>query len=491
MCGYFSSNTIVFGTYTLSNAGASDIYVVKYDQIGNVIWAKQIGGAGDDYIGYLSIDNSGNLFVSGIFTSATLVFGATTLFNNGMDDIFISKYDTLGNLIWVKQEGGNDREMVTGICSDSNGNLFLTGIFKSSSLNISSTTLTNHGEFDILIAKYDANGNSIWAKNEGGTDSDYTNGICVDLNGNITVVGTFYYVDISIDSITLTNSGAYNILIANFENNGQVNWAKSIGGSGQESANSVITDQAGNIYVTGWFNSAISFDSIQHSNQGDGDIFISKSDANGNFIWSKKIGGNSMDVANSLAIDIDNNIYIGGYFKSNSIIYANDTIVNDGVNDILLTKLDNNGIPFWITDIGGTASEVCNSISLNLNGSICITGNFSSPSINFGGILLNNLGLSDAFITNIGSITGLEKDIESKSYSIFPNPCMQQITIALSDKAKSSSIKIVDAMGREVKNVVTREMNRIAIEIDFAPGIYFVNIFTDKGLESIEKLIVH
>ncbi|MEK7263262.1 MAG: SBBP repeat-containing protein [Bacteroidota bacterium] len=108
--GYFNSSTITFGSVMLTNtdnSGSSDMYLVKYDSSGNVLWANCAGGYSADYGNSIATDGNGNCYVTGYFWSPTITFGSVTLINaNSFSDMFVVKYDSNGNVVWAKRAGG-------------------------------------------------------------------------------------------------------------------------------------------------------------------------------------------------------------------------------------------------------------------------------------------------------------------------------------------------------------------------------------------------
>lgn len=129
------------------------------------------GGNSDSGQGIL-IDVSGNVLLTGIFTSPSITFGNTTKTNLGQNDIFLVKYDASGNILWAKFSGGLSSDIISDISTDASSNIVVTGYFLSSSITFGKTTLTKTGSAAIFVAKYDASGNLLWAKSEGGTSED-------------------------------------------------------------------------------------------------------------------------------------------------------------------------------------------------------------------------------------------------------------------------------------------------------------------------------
>ncbi len=258
-------------------------------QVPNWAWAKSAGGTKDDYGRSVSTDASGNVFVTGHFDSKTIVFGTTTLTNannsGNTNDIFIVKYNAAGNVLWAKSAGGIDGDQGYGVSTDASGNVFVTGHFNSATIAFGTTTLTNADNSgntdDIVIVKYDANGNVLWAKLAGRTQDDYSYSVSTDAGGNVFMTGIFYSDTITFGTTSLTNAGPNyeDIFIVKYDASGNVLWAKSAGGTSDEGGFSVSTDAGGNVFMAGYFRSAtIPFGSTTLTNAGGGvtDIFIAK-----------------------------------------------------------------------------------------------------------------------------------------------------------------------------------------------------------------------
>lgn len=204
--GYFSSPALAFGSFTLNNtSNGHEIFVVKSDSAGNVIWATSDGVYPSLYKPSVSSDATGNCYITGYFNGSTAMFGSTTLFNAGFNDIFVVKYDTIGNVIWAKRAGGNNYDLGIGIRTDANGNSYVTGFFRGGA-TFGSFTLFSANDPEIFIAKYDAAGTVLWAKSAGGSDVDNSNGVGIDASGNCYVAGNFFSAYPYFDNLLLVNS---------------------------------------------------------------------------------------------------------------------------------------------------------------------------------------------------------------------------------------------------------------------------------------------
>ena len=189
-------------------------------------WVEQAGGTGYEHGEGIAVDINGNIYVSGNF-NGTATFGGIVLTSYGNEDIFVAKYDTNGNVIWAKNAGGLNSDRGRRIEVDSSGNCYVTGHFTGTA-NFGSIVLTSNGDADFFIAKYDANGNAIWVRNGGGSgfDAGYENSI--DGSGNIYVTGFFRGVA-TFGSTILTSYGDRDIFIAKYDDSGILLWVEQAG----------------------------------------------------------------------------------------------------------------------------------------------------------------------------------------------------------------------------------------------------------------------
>jgi Divergent InlB B-repeat domain/Secretion system C-terminal sorting domain/Beta-propeller repeat len=424
--GSFNNASIKFGAITLTNAdslGSSDIFIVKYDPFGNVLWAKSAGGNYDDNGIAVVVDTAGNVYFAGSFTSSSIKFGTKTLTNikSGTSDLFIVKYDTRGNVIWAKSEGSTDNDDVSAITVSKNGNIYLTGGFSSPSISFDSFTLTNNsksGYYDIYIVKLNTTGNTLWAKSAGGHSSDLGTSVIVDANENLSLAGYFSSNSISLGKYTLINNDtsgtSTDTFIIRYNASGTLLWANSAGGTQYEISSFVTVDANGNSCVVGYFSSdLITFgaDSLINTKNIAGnayDMFIVKYNTSGKVVWAKSEGGPDYEKAYSVNVDANGNFYVTGKFSSKYISFGKDTLTNadtTGNQDIFIVKYDGSGNALWAERAGGTDSDVAYSIALDTKGNVYVAGYFYSPSIIFGSDTLNkdvNYN-ADIFIVKLGS----------------------------------------------------------------------------------------
>ena len=221
--GAFGSTNITFGSTVLTNSSSvNDIFVVKYDSMGVVQWAKSAMGTGNDVPTAAGADVYGNVYVAGRYSSATLAFGSTTLTNAGATgyDIFLTKYDYAGNVLWAKSNGGSADDIVHALAIDDSSYVVLAGNFVSPTLHFGGSTLSYDGTgiSALFIAKYDSLGHALWGATTGPGHSD-ANGVAVTIPGKIYLAGdysdtTFWFGNDTVQNVIHT--GTLDMFVAKF-----------------------------------------------------------------------------------------------------------------------------------------------------------------------------------------------------------------------------------------------------------------------------------
>ncbi len=397
--GSFSSATISFGTITLSNNGDNDIFIVKYDACGDVVWATSVGGAGNDFGVDIVADGSGNSFVTGSFGSQTITFGSTpALTNNGGLDFFIVKFDPSGNAVWSAAAGGSMLDIGYGIVVDQTGNAYAAGSFSSPTMSIGSTPpLTNNGNFDVFMAKYDVNGSAVWSFSVGGTENDLGNNIGIDGYNNLYITGMFASSSITFGSTTLVRNGlSRNLFVAKYDANANAAWASSAGP--RCSGYDIAVDGVGNSYIAGSFDGpSITFGSTTLNNNGANDIFVAKYNSSGGVIWASQAGGQYDEEGSEIAVDHSGKVYVAGIFESPTIAFGSIILTNHGAGDVFVAKYDAAGNTVEAISSGGGSADYPNDIGVQANGNAYVTGRFYSSSITLASTVLSNAGGGDVF----------------------------------------------------------------------------------------------
>ncbi len=501
--GLFFSDSITFGNTTLVNTettgNSSDIFLVKYDASGNVVWAKKEGGNYNDNGYSVCTDGSGNVILAGQFLDISITIGSTILPNSSVFDIFLAKYDGAGNVLWAISPGGG--EIITGFAAtDLTGNVLLAGKFSGPTLTFGTTTLINSDTIssDLFIAKFDPAGNVLWAKNAGGNFADEAHAVAADVSGNIYLTGSFKDPSLILDSVMITNidntGNTSDIFLAKYDPAGNVMWAKSMGGIADDQGQCICVDPFNNVVISGNFmSSSVSFSSgaLNNSATGSNDLFLAKYDPAGNCIWSEKAAGSSDDYVKGITNDATGNLFITGFYVSPSLTFGSSILTNTGVSttfDLFISKYDGSGSLQWVKGAAGQFDEFAYDVAIDANGDLLVTGHFNSPFASFGSSNLPNTGAIDFFFVKLDNTTGVKiNKKELSGFSIYPNPGNGIFTVA--SKENEYTITINTILG---ENIYKSEIKNQKQEIDLsklAKGIYLVKIDDYNGTQAT-KIVV-
>lgn len=407
--GYFVSDSISFGNVHLKNylASNSDIYVVKYDAAGNVLWAKSAGSSDNDVANSVAIDDNNEVVVTGYFTSNTITFGSTILTRDAATtaDIFVVKYDASGNVLWAKSAGGSGADFAQGVAVDRSRNIIITGYSNSPTVTFGTETLTGSGGHDIFITKYDAGGTVLWVKSATGSSNDFANAVSIDNNGNTTVTGYFNSASLTFGGTVLSNAGGSDLFLARYDVNGVLQWAKSAGGNGNEFSYSVASDLNGNTFIAGKFTSAsVVFGSYTLFNNGSGssDFLLVKYDQSGTVQWANSAGGGDSEgtAMNSVATDVNGNVFVAGFFSSDRIDFGSITLNNltAPLSDIFVAKFNSAGKVLSAESVGGENNDNATGACIDNRGNLLIAGYFNNDTLKLGQTSLLNNGNNDVFV---------------------------------------------------------------------------------------------
>ncbi|MCX2739068.1 SBBP repeat-containing protein [Pontibacter anaerobius] len=382
-----------FGDHDEVVGGGQDIFIAKYSAAGALLWVQRAGGPESDYVRSLALDKSGNVYITGYF-SGSASFGDTTItvLNKEMWSIsaFIAKYDAWGNVQWVRQYGGTKISAAgMSITLDDDDNLYLAGMF-TGTIQIGSTSLTTNGNYDVMVAKFDAEGELLWAKRAGGTHLDYSHNIKVDKAGNVYLLGNFREAA-TFDDITLTGSGNYSYtFIAKYDAFGKVQWAKKGEVANPDYKGDIAIDETGNLVVVGNFGGSEFFGDILLRGKGYSDIYIAKYTPTGDVLWAKGIGAEGTDKGLGVTLDDAGNVYVTGMYEETAT-FGSSTLISKGSLDIFIAKFDASGTLLWAKSAGGAQADQGNGIAVDGIGNLYVTGYFRGDAT-FDNITLSSFG---------------------------------------------------------------------------------------------------
>ncbi|MES2590756.1 MAG: T9SS type A sorting domain-containing protein [Bacteroidota bacterium] len=466
--------------YVSVNEYLSGGCIVKFDTQGNELWRKYL--IGDVEIrGITCISNY--VFITGVFTN-TLQIGNDVLISKGQHDAFIAGLDINGSFIWAKNFGGSKNDYGNGICSDTNGNIYLTGEY-SDTANFGNSDIVCQGSSNMFMAKLDLIGNILLLKSAGCQDSTGVKGsnglkIKTDMSGNIFILG--YFTDIVLDTIHIIGHPYYgSYFLSRFDSLGNAQWGKEVISSTNHLYDFTL-DQTGNILAQGagsWTN-------------GGWIITHKYSSVTGQLLWNRTITGSCYgDDYSSASIAMENNnCYLIGtanrhnclppYYRA-LLCIKYDSLGNIMLRDSVLEQTSApNGSIFY--------SHIVN----DTNGDFIVCGTIQDGSILFGNDLINAT-YRKLFITKFygsNSITATQNIEDSKRIDIFPNPSFGIFTINLKVKTTGTNICVYDVFGKCVYKKAS--MGNCSVEIDLssrAKGVYFIEILSDSE-KNIKRIVL-
>lgn len=349
-------------------------------------WAYGAGDAGSDEGRSIATDHAGNTYVTGSFKYYA-TFGDITLINSSAayTTIFVAKYDLNGNWIWAKSAGGSNNDYAYGITVDDSANVFITGTFVNSA-SFGTTTLTDSssGDYAMFVAKLDSNGSWLWAKKAVSDWYGYVHGTSICAGSDGSAYVTGYYqYDALFGTNELRGSSRENLFIAKISSTGSWLWAKYRNSSGYARYSNGITVDAA--------------DNVYIT--GSRELVVKYSNA-GTYLWSAGLVGNNT-VGKAIAVDIAGNLYVTGVFYGLEE-FGSSALTSYGGNDIFIIKLDNMGNINWVVQAGGIGDDKGYGITTDFNNNIYVTGYFCLSGTFGNDIRLSNGG-SDIFIYKLDS----------------------------------------------------------------------------------------
>ena len=468
--------------YNINYPNGIKMFIVKYDPNGSILWARTSVGQASDNITGVSIDPFGSVYVTGNFGNAFLVFGQDTLTSFGGSDVFVAKYDPLGNAIWGKSFGGGGYETAFSITCNPLGDLFVTGRFEFTYLIVETDTFYNIGNnYQLFLVKYDTSGTYLWARSVGADKDEEGHFVKADQWGNVYVTGIFRGDSVVFGTTTLLNTSPpfEDIFLTKYDSVGNVSWARKAKGNAGDTPYSIELDVKGNIYLAGSFSGQyIIFGTTNLSNAGSEDIFLAKYDTSGNALWAKRAGGANYDFGASISADGFGNIYLIGSFSSSSIVFGTSSLVNSSANyfDIFVAKYDSLGNALWGKRAGGTNNDRALATAIDTFGNIYVGGDYSSQTEIFGPDTLQNSGLKDVFLAKISTISNISELSGKFNITVFPNPSSGIFHIECLEPILE--VTIYDVLGTKIYD----QMRQKEIDISgFANGVYILCAQTKKG----------
>ena len=489
--GDFES-TIVFGTDTLicpfTGYNHNAIFLVKYDAMGNVLWARSSMGNyyGNDNANALATDPSGNVYIVGSFFSRQLIFGNDTLTTDSVlneRSIFVVKYDSLGNALWARSALATDATFqeswaeATGVTTDIDGNVYITGDFQSPWIIFGTDTLKNMTSvagMDVFVTKYNSDGNVLWARQStyGSSVNAYASKVAVDLVGNVYIAGNYYGTRLLFGNDTIKNIAWERPFFVKYDALGNIQWVKSTTKNDPCIISSVATDLTGNVIIAGEFNDTLILNEDTLINTGpSGNWFVAKYNSLGNVMWMEHF--DAVGEAFSVVTDESSNIYVAGLHE--------DSLITPAGNNFEVVKYSSDGTIIWsVFPNYGFPHPVCIAKDRSAN-NLYVAGVYSD-SVQLGIASLDSavyVGTENIFLAKLAILPPTGILTLSRIYEdvfVYPNPATTQLIIQSANEP-ITNITISNIIGQSLKSIIYSSQFKVAIDISgLSSGVYLVKV---------------
>jgi len=501
--GYFT-DSVDFdpgpGDASSISLGVEDMYLLKLDENGSFIWNKGYGGPGEETILSFVVDNNSDLILTGSFNNIVDFdpnAGVENHASNGLGDLFVSKLDSSGNMLWTITEGGIDDDGAKDVAVNSSDEIYMTATFLES-VDFDPTTgfdiRTSNGKEDAVLQKISSSGQIEWTRTFGGDSTDVARRISIDQSESVFLVGNFEeQVDFdpasSVD--TLTSSGLADIFISKFNSNGDHKWVEAFGDSVSQAGISIANDNAGSMYITGTYLGSVDFDPSAGvstlSSVGITDACLVK------YSYCAETYSNlTITACESYTPPSENNtwttsgnyvdtIYGGNFCGGDSILYIDLTIDNvdnnvTQINEVTLQANDPTANYQWIDcDNGPIAGETNQTFTATQNGNYAVAVTSGSCTDTSSCFPITSVSLGEN-----GSLNG---------FKVWPNPSSGDIQVSVPESLTNSSISVIDVTGRILKSIDLNDEIQVDIHISAPAGIYYVILFNEGRQLVMEKLL--
>jgi len=504
------------GITNLVSQGEEDIFVQKLDSSGNFLWAKSMGGTGEELAFSLALDNVGNICIAGSFET-TVDFdpgvGATNFISQGLSDSFVLKLDGFGNLLWATSLGAGDWDAARGVAVDDTGHVYAVGFFRDivdfdpgpGTFNIESDWYT-----DAFVQKLDSSGNFVWAVPLSGPSTQLATAVAVSGSGDVYVTGYFstradFDPRPGPDKYILWSGGGTDMFIWKLDSSGNFVWATKTDLRNYNQPFTIALDAAENVYTTGTFDNVIDFDpgpGVHNlsSRPGD-DVYIRKLDASGNFVWARNMpslqtsSGRGSGEGYGIAVDGVGNVYVAGEF-----IYTTDfdpgpgsfELTSVGYRNTFLSKLDVSGNLVWAKAMGAGGAQWEPRVAIDNLGNVYTVGHFlytgdfdPGP----GTVNLTSAGDTDIFVSKLSPVPSVVSVLRAD-----PNPTMAdfvRFTVAFSSPVTGVdttdfSIDAVGVIGASVTGVSgSGDTYTVTVDTGDGPGTLSIDVVDDDTIVDV------
>ena len=366
-----------FGSIRLTaNGGGSDIFIAVLDSLGKLKWARSYGGSQGELVTGIQVDDSGNIYITGTFSSK-IQFAQDVLKTSSPTDkdIFVAKLDKVGSPIWGRRLGGTGEDASLALLLGGKDELYITGHFQKA-ISTEKRTITSQGKSDIFIAQLSTSNRLDWLLSYGGPEEDRGHAIANDRRGNLFIAGSIRGTALFGSRKLVVPQGEHAAFILKLNNKQTLLWAIKMEGRGSSTINGLTSDTRGNVLATGAFSLDLKFDTtLQVKSHGKSDVFVAKVDGLGKPIWLRAFGGPEQDVGIKVAVNIKGQVYVIGQFEGQRTFGGPKLKAWKG-KDIFVVKYGDKGALEWSKSFGGNGDDNSTAITYSDAGFVYVTGHY-------------------------------------------------------------------------------------------------------------------
>ena len=490
--------TMTVGAQTLTAEG-EDAFVIRFDAAGEPDWAVQIGGPGRDVGADVAVGPDGAVYAVGLF-DGTASAGGTSITSAGSSDAFVVQLTAAGGVAWARALGGPAFDTGAGVAASDAG-VFVTGGFVETT-DIGGTALTSAGSGDLYLARLTPAGAVTWAVQAGGPGSDLALGLAAHADGSAALVGRFEETA-GFGDLSVTSAGAGDAFVARYDADGQALWAARGGNpTSNDYGFGAAFASDGDVIASGEFSETADFSGTAVASAGSADGFLARyAGADGALVWIEGVGGVEYDTAGDVAVGPGDAITLTGGFNAEITVGA-DVLASAGRADVFVARFGGDGAPAWAVRGGGPGtagfSERAGGVAATAAG-VVATGGFYEDA-DFGPFALsaapqNHSGVYVIGLDRLPVATEPVPPPRALSLSApSPNPASGAVTLRLAaPDARHARVEVFDALGRSVAllhdgpSAASRPLRFDASAL--APGLYVVRAQAD-GAVAIRRLVV-
>lgn len=476
--GYIvAGNTVCNDGDVSGNHGENDVWVVKLNATGVIIWKKALGGTLSEYANSIQQTTDGGYIVAGNTQSNDGdVSGNHNTGTVNFDDVWVVKLSATGAIVWQKTLGGTDHDIAKSIQQTLDGGYIVAGHTYSNDGDVSG----NHSFFyDCWIVKLSSIGEIIWQKALGGSNDDIASQIQQTLDGGYIIAG----LTASNNGDITQQQGITDCWIVKLNSIGEIIWQKTYGGTNQDSATSIQQTLDGGYIVAG---NTYSNDGDVSGNHGDLDVWIIKLNNSGTIVWQKTFGGTGTDYANCIQQRLDGSYIVAGYTYSNDGDVSGNHTTDNSLNDYWVIKLNTQGELVWQKTLGGTDGDFASCIQQTSDNGYIIAGTTGSNDGNVTG----NHGNGDYWVVKLSTDNLETSEFEFvKNIIVYPNPSNSYFVIQNKELSSENFVyNIIDLTGRTILSGNSKYNESINIE-SLKTGNYIIQIETKSKVIMTKKLI--